>query len=289
MFALNHDEVYQDGEELLEDDISLLRQCPEAPHNELAATDDDFQGDITFTYLNEIGKNALLSTDEEYQLACLAKQGDADARRRLIECNLRLVVYIAKHYANRGLALLDLIAEGNLGLMHALDKFEPERGFRVSTYAAWWIRQHITNAIINQSHTIRIPVHAIRDKHKNAQNAQHIEALQNTISLDMPLDIDPSLFLGDAIADENLPPPDAPIQHAKIQMLVRGGMDTLGKNQRCVVERRFGLNGHSVQTLSKIAESLCPTRERVRQIQATAMQNLSQHFKGNGLSKEVLF
>ena len=289
MFAIARDEIDQSGDVLLGEGVSRLREESDELFGDLAATDDDFRGDITFTYLNEIGKNALLSADEEYQLACLARQGDADARRRLIECNLRLVVFIAKHYANRGLALLDLIAEGNLGLMHALDKFEPERGFRVSTYAAWWIRQHITNAIVNQSHTIRIPVHAIRDKHKNKQNAQNIEALQNTVSLDMPLDIDPSLFLGDAIADESILPPETSLQHAKIEMLVRGGMNTLGKNQRCVMERRFGLNGHNIQTLSKIADTLSLTRERVRQIQVDAMQNLSRYFKGNGLSREAFF
>ncbi|MBS4098830.1 MAG: sigma-70 family RNA polymerase sigma factor [Sulfuricella sp.] len=291
MLAMVHDEMYAyaDEDTLLKEEIAGHHEEPAELLNDPAIADDDFQGDITFTYLKEIGKNSLLTPDEEYRLACLSKGGDSAARQRLIECNLRLVVSIAKHYANRGLTLLDLIEEGNLGLMHALEKFDPERGFRISTYVTWWIRQNIEHAIINQSRTIRVPIHVIREKNKSTQTSQHIEALQNIISLDTPLDIDPTLSLGDAIADENSITPDAPLQQARIEMLVRSGIDSLGKNQRCVMERRFGLNGHSVQTLAKIAETLSLTRERVRQIQVEAMQNLGQHFKGSGLSREAFF
>ena len=123
----------------------------------------DLQADVTQIYLNEIGQNALLTPDEERRISRLMKQGDFESRQRMIECNLRLVVNIAKHYVNRGMALLDLIEEGNLGLIHALEKFDPERGFRFSTYATWWIRQNIERAIMNQSRTIRLPVHIIKE------------------------------------------------------------------------------------------------------------------------------
>ena len=136
----------------------------------------DVQADVTQIYLNEIGQNALLTPQEEQRLSRLMKQGDFASRQRMIECNLRLVVNIAKHYVNRGLALLDLIEEGNLGLIHALEKFEPERGFRFSTYATWWIRQNIERAIMNQSRTIRLPVHIIKELNIFLRAQRHLES-----------------------------------------------------------------------------------------------------------------
>ena len=133
-------------------------------------------GDVTQIYLNDIGHNALLTPDEERRLARLVVQGDFDARQKMIEHNLRLVVNIAKHYINRGMALLDLIEEGNIGLMHALEKFDPERGFRFSTYATWWIRQSIERAIMNQSRTIRLPVHVIKELNVYLRAQRHLEA-----------------------------------------------------------------------------------------------------------------
>ena len=273
--------------------------------------------DSTLAYLQEIGRNALLTAAEEYNLTCLVKQGDFDARQRMIECNLRLVVSIAKHYVNRGLALLDLIEEGNLGLMHALEKFDPERGFRFSTYATWWIRQNIERAIMNQSRTIRIPVHVIREMNTCLQAFRHLEAHKGTepsaeevahllsrpvdevryalnlnermASLDTPLDIDPSLSLGDAIPDENIMPPEVHLQHAELEAFMRQWLDELGDKQRCVVERRFGLNGHEVQTLEEVADTLDITRERVRQIQVEALQSLRCALKRKGFSKAALF
>src|SRR5512141_1647456 len=191
---------------------------------------DEPQVDVTQLYLNEIGQAPLLTAEEEVALARRTVLGDFEARQTMIERNLRLVVNIAKHYANRGLTLLDLVEEGNLGLIHALEKFDPERGFRFSTYATWWIRQNIERAIMHQSRTIRLPVHVIKELtiHLRAQRhlethgvtdatADDIAALtghlvedvrrimqlnERVASLDAPLDIDPSLSLGEAIADD---------------------------------------------------------------------------------------
>jgi RNA polymerase nonessential primary-like sigma factor len=270
--------------------------------------------DPTLIYLNEIGQNALLTAAEEYTLACRVTEGDFEARQRMIECNLRLVVNIAKHYANRGLALLDLIEEGNLGLMHALEKFDPARGFRFSTYATWWIRQNIERAIMNQSRTIRIPVHVIREMNTCLQAFRHLEAHkgcepsaeevahllgkpvddvrhvlnlnERIASLDTPLDIDPTLSLGDAIPDENNLPPELQLQHSEMEAFVRHWLEELGDKQRCVIERRFGLNGSEIHTLEEVAETLDITRERVRQIQVEALQLLRRILKRKGISRD---
>ncbi|MHB1291375.1 MAG: RNA polymerase sigma factor RpoS [Sulfuricella sp.] len=277
----------------------------------------EFQGDATMIYLNEIGRNSLLTAKEERALATRVREGDFNARQRMIECNLRLVVSIAKHYINRGMALLDLIEEGNLGLIHALEKFDPERGFRFSTYATWWIRQNIERAIMNQSRTIRIPVHVIREmntclrafrliesRNGDEPSAEEVAHLlgkpvadvryvlnlnERMASLDTPLDIDPSLSLSDAIPDENTPPPEVQLQQTQLEAIVRQWLKELGDKQRCVVERRFGLNGHPIHTLGKVAETLEITRERVRQIQLEALQSLRHILMRNGLSKEVFF
>jgi len=277
----------------------------------------EFQGDATMIYLNAIGRNSLLTAKEERELATRVREGDFNARQRMIECNLRLVVSIAKYYINRGMALLDLIEEGNLGLIHALEKFEPERGFRFSTYATWWIRQNIERAIMNQSRTIRIPVHVIREMNTCLQAFRHLESRngdepsaeevahlldkpvadvryvlnlnERMASLDTPLDIDPSLSLGDAIPDESTPPPEVQLQQAELGALVQQWLEELGNKQRCVVERRFGLNGHQIHTLGKVAETLEITRERVRQIQLEALQSLRHILTRSGLSKEILF
>ncbi len=320
MFAmtLNEADLEDDGILGILDEESA--QPSEEPAELPSATETysaEFQGDATMIYLNEIGRNPLLTAKEERALATRVRGGDFYARQRMIECNLRLVVSIAKHYINRGMALLDLIAEGNLGLIHALEKFEPERGFRFSTYATWWIRQNIERAIMNQSRTIRIPVHVIREMNTCLQAFRLIESRngdepsaeevahlldkpvagvryvlnlnERMASLDTPLDIDPSLSLGDAIPDENIPSPEVQLQQAELETLVRRWMGELGSKQRCVVERRFGLNGHQIHTLGKVAETLEITRERVRQIQLEALQSLRHILMRSGLSKEVLF
>ena len=301
----------------LDEEFSEQPDMPADLVAEPAALIDDFQADITLTYLLEIGKNSLLSAKDERELATRVREGDFNARQSMIECNLRLVVSIAKHYMNRGLDLLDLIEEGNLGLIHALEKFEPERGFRFSTYATWWIRQNIERAISNQSRTIRIPVHVIREMNSCLQAFRHLEAHTGTepsaedvahllgkpvdcvrytldlnqriASLDTPLGIDPELTLGDAIPDEDTPPPEEKCQCDEIEAFVRLWMAGLDEKQRCVIERRFGLNGHEVHTLEEVANTLDLTRERVRQIQVQTLESLHRTLKRKGLSRDVFF
>lgn len=300
----------------LEEDISDQTEELTEPLTEVE-TFDKFQADITLTYLNEIGKNALLTAKEELELTTRVRKGDFEARQRMIECNLRLVVSIAKHYLNRGLELLDLVEEGNLGLIHALEKFEPERGFRFPTYATWWIRQNIERAIMNQSRTIRIPVHAIREMNAILQAYRHLEIHkgaepsaddvahllgksvecvryflnlnQRMASLDTPLGNDPDLTLGDSIPDKTTPLPEERHQCAEISSFVSLWLEGLSDKQRCVVEMRFGFNGYEEHTLEKVADTLNITRERVRQIQVEALESLRRTLKRKGFSKDVFF
>ncbi len=284
---------------------------------EAASPDPEVQADVTQIYLNEIGHAPLLTPEQEVGLARRTKLGDFAARQKMIEHNLRLVVNIAKHYANRGLALLDLVEEGNLGLIHALEKFDPERGFRFSTYATWWIRQNIERAIMNQSRTIRLPVHVIKELNIFLRAQRHLEthgvadptpediahltgqlpeevrrimALNERVaSLDAPLDIDPSLSLGDAIADENMQLPEDLLQLTEVEDHVQEWLGQLNDKQRWVIERRFGLNNLEVSTLEDLALELKVTRERVRQIQMEALRMLRQLLRRKGVTKDELF
>ena len=287
----------------------------EAP--EVAEPASDWQADATQLYLNEIGQNALLTATEERELAFKVQAGDFPARQKMIEHNLRLVVNIAKHYINRGIPLLDLIEEGNLGLIHALEKFEPERGFRFSTYATWWIRQNVERAIMNQSRTIRLPVHIIKELNVYLRAKRHLEARceaeptaedvasllgkdveevrrvlnlnERMASLDAPLDIDPSLSLGESIADDQCIAPEELLQRDEVIGRVREWMEQLNDKQRWVIERRFGLNDHDIYTLEELATTMKLTRERVRQIQLEALAALKRVLRRNGMSKEMLF
>lgn len=297
-----------------------IGQCDEPELNLAMPLDLDFPSDethdVTQLYLNEIGRESLLTPDEERDLAQRVRQGDFDARQSMIEHNLRLVVNIAKHYINRGLTLLDLIEEGNLGLMHALDKFEPERGFRFSTYATWWIRQNIERAIMNQSRTIRLPVHVIKELNIYLRAQRHLEThgmpdagpedvaaligrpvedvrkvLQlndRMASLDAPLDIDPSLSIGEAIADEHSEMPEEMMQSFEIEKYVQEWLCELSDKHRWVIERRFGLNDSDVATLEELAEHLGVTRERVRQIQLEGLQILRRILRRKGIAKDGL-
>jgi RNA polymerase nonessential primary-like sigma factor len=293
-------------------------EVAEAPSSVSAEPSSDFLlTDVTQIYFNEIGHNALLTAKEEAELTRLVKQDDFNARQRMIECNLRLVVNIAKHYTNHGVALLDLIEEGNMGMMHALDKFDPERGFRFSTYATWWIRQNIERCIMNQSRTIRLPVHVIKDLNIILQAARHIEAHtgkepkpedvayllgrpvkevqrmlslnMSMMSLDAPLDVDPLLSIGDAIADDHNPGPDLMMEQSEIKCRVQEWLNRLNDKQRYIIEKRYGLNGYETQTLEQLATSLDLTRERVRQIQLEALQTLRVILRCEGVSKDGVF
>lgn len=297
-----------------DEDAEEQAAVEEAATREFPGT--DILSDVTQLYFNDIGQNPLLTAAQEQVLARLARQGDFDARQKMIEHNLRLVVNIAKHYNGRGLPLLDLIEEGNLGLIHALEKFDPERGFRFSTYATWWIRQSVERAIMYQSRTIRLPVHVIKelnsvlramrhlaahsDREPGPEDIAHLVDLpveevrrllahnEGTTSLDAPLDIDPMLSVGESIADENTPLPDIRLENAEIQDYVREWLDQLSERQRCVVERRYGLNGSEIHTLEELAQGMDLTRERVRQIQIEALESLRKILRRSGLSRDTL-
>jgi len=270
--------------------------------------------DPTRLYLNEIGISPLLTADEEKHFARLARRGDEAARQRMIESNLRLVVKIARRYLNRGLPLLDLIEEGNLGLIHAVKKFDPERGFRFSTYATWWIRQTIERAIMNQSGTVRLPIHVIKDinsclraarKLRHRQDAEptpteiasyldrDVEDVERLLSLHNRVTIrtgnrdDESGPLDRLTAGRSAEPPRC-AQKDRVESLVDTWVSELSAKQRAVLERRFGLHGYSRATLEEIGEEIGVTRERVRQIQLDALQKLRDMMERNGISGDVI-
>jgi RNA polymerase nonessential primary-like sigma factor len=261
---------------------------------------DDEARNSTSAYLNEIGLIPLLSGDEELQLGARARSGDAEARRQLIEANLRLVVSVARGYVGRGMALLDLIEEGNLGLMRAVDKFDPDRRLRFSTYAVWWIRQNVQYAVMHQGRTVRVPVHVLRDLAQvlrarrqlmtRTGRAPTIDELAQSVGKSGPevaelfcaterissLDAPRSDSDDRALIDQLATNPDAAGAAAIEEMpgRIEALIARLPARQRFVLERRYGLNDHGVQTLAEIASELGLTRERVRQIQSEALARL---------------
>jgi RNA polymerase nonessential primary-like sigma factor len=276
----------------------------------------DGQLDATRIYLSEIGYSPLLTAEEEVHYARLAQKGEESGRKKMIESNLRLVVKIARRYLNRGLALLDLIEEGNLGLIRAVEKFDPERGFRFSTYATWWIRQTIERAIMNQTRTIRLPIHVVKEINIYLRAARHLsqtldhepspeeiaEMLDKPIddvkrmlglneriaSVDSPLGHDAENSLLDAIPDENNTDPVLLLQDDDVRGNIEQWLGQLTDKQREVVERRFGLNGHDVSTLEEVGNTIGVTRERVRQIQIEALRKLREILEKEGFSGDAL-
>lgn len=258
--------------------------------------------DITQLYLNEIGVHSLLARTEEVDLGRKNKKGDKTARQRLIEGNLRLVVKIARRYLNRGLSLADLIEEGNLGLIHAVEKFDPERGFRFSTYATWWIRQSIERAIMNQARTIRLPIHilkeiracyrVIRDLSRKKSHYPSIEEIstvlqrplndiekmflmiEDTTSIDAPAGETNEQSLVETMADEKAVDPMQELQKENMKQEISHCLAKLPLKYKEVVVRRFGLLGHDIKTLEEVGEEIGITRERVRQIQTEALSRL---------------
>jgi len=295
------------GDEDEGEEVAAIRKRP----------DDGPPADATRLYLKEIGFSPLLSAAEEVYFSRLAKKGNEAARKRMIESNLRLVVKIARRYMNRGLALLDLIEEGNLGLIRAVEKFDPERGFRFSTYATWWIRQTIERAIMNQTRTIRLPVHVLKEINIYLRAARYLsqkldheptsEEVANLLdkpiedvkamlglneriaSVDAPLDMDPDRSLLDAIADERTPDPERIMQDEDLHAQIQAWLNELSFKQREVVERRFGLNGRDISTLEEVGADIGVTRERVRQIQVEALRRLRTLLERSGYSIDSLF
>lgn len=271
--------------------------------------------DPTRQYLDEIGVSPLLTADEEKELSRRAQRGDESARQRMIESNLRLVVKIARRYINRGLPLLDLIEEGNLGLIHAVKKFDPERGFRFSTYATWWIRQTIERGIMNQSRTVRLPIHVIKDINTclraarrlhqildrsptSVEIAEHMERdvseVERLMGLHQRVVLRPGGLNGDGAGPvERLrakrdAEPSSCAQKEAVNEIVDHWVCELSEKQRAVVERRFGLHGYRRSTLEQIGDDIGVTRERVRQIQLDALKNLREMMESNGISGDVL-
>ncbi|MGX9419177.1 RNA polymerase sigma factor RpoS [Vibrio sp. RC27] len=273
--------------------------------------------DATQIYLSEIGFSPLLTAEEEILYARRALRGDEAARKRMIESNLRLVVKISRRYSNRGLALLDLIEEGNLGLIRAVEKFDPERGFRFSTYATWWIRQTIERALMNQTRTIRLPIHVVKELNIYLRTARELSQKldheptaediafeldkpvddvskmlklnERISSVDIPIGGEGDKSLVDIIPDSNNYNPEYALEDNNIKKSLVDWLDELNPKQKEVLARRFGLLGYEPSTLEDVGREISLTRERVRQIQVEGLRRLRDILLKQGLSMESLF
>jgi len=273
--------------------------------------------DAASLYLKEIGYAPLLTAEEEVYYARLIAKGDDSARKRMIESNLRLVVKIARRYVNRGLTLLDLIEEGNIGLMRAVEKFDPELGFRFSTYATWWIRQSAERALMNQTRTIRLPIHVVKElnvylkaSRKLAQKLEHdptaeeiavsmdktvsdvsrmLRLNERVSSVDVPMGKDGDRTLVETLADEHSNDPEELVEDDDIISSIEVCLSELSDKQREVIARRFGLRGYDVSTLEEVGREIGLTRERVRQIQVEALRRLRDILQKQGLDCQMLF
>ena len=273
--------------------------------------------DATQLYLNEIGFSPLLTPEEEVLFSRMAQRGEEAGRQRMIESNLRLVVKIGRRYINRGLTLLDLIEEGNLGLIRAVEKFDPERGFRFSTYATWWIRQTIERAIMNQTRTIRLPIHVVKELNvylraareltqrldheptpediaqmvdKPVEEVKRLLGLNERVtSVDTPVGPDSDKSVLDTIADDQASDPAELLQDTNMNDSIGSWLGELTEKQREVIARRFGLRGYEPSTLEEVGREIGLTRERVRQIQVEALKRLREILERQGLSSDAIF
>ncbi|POC63007.1 RNA polymerase sigma factor RpoS [Vibrio vulnificus] len=303
----NDDIEMNEKEDLTEEKVTLREEF-DASNKSL---------DATQLYLGEIGFSPLLTAEEEVLYARRALRGDEAARKRMIESNLRLVVKISRRYSNRGLALLDLIEEGNLGLSRAVEKFDPERGFRFSTYATWWIRQTIERALMNQTRTIRLPIHVVKElniylrtarelsqKLDHEPTAEEIAAQleipvddvskmlrlnERISSVDTPIGGDGEKALLDIIPDANNSDPEVSTQDEDMRVSLIHWLEELNPKQKEVLARRFGLLGYEPSTLEEVGQEIGLTRERVRQIQVEGLRRLREVLIKQGLNMENLF
>ncbi|HAS8429056.1 TPA: RNA polymerase sigma factor RpoS [Vibrio vulnificus] len=303
----NDDIEMNEKEDLTEEKVTLREEF-DASNKSL---------DATQLYLGEIGFSPLLTAEEEVLYARRALRGDEAARKRMIESNLRLVVKISRRYTNRGLALLDLIEEGNLGLIRAVEKFDPERGFRFSTYATWWIRQTIERALMNQTRTIRLPIHVVKElniylrtarelsqKLDHEPTAEEIAAQldipvddvskmlrlnERISSVDTPIGGDGEKALLDIIPDANNSDPEVSTQDEDMRVSLIHWLEELNPKQKEVLARRFGLLGYEPSTLEEVGQEIGLTRERVRQIQVEGLRRLREVLIKQGLNMENLF
>ncbi len=311
-----------DPEQASDSGDGLLREMP-APSSDLSGESTD-----TLTlYLRDIRRTELFSAQEEFECAMRARAGDFAARQSMIEHNLRLVVSIAKAYLGRGVPLADLIEEGNLGLMHAIDKFEPERGFRLSTYATWWIRQSVERAVMNQGRVIRLPVHVVRElqqvlrARRTLENdpafmgrpgregegvrvediaallGRDVQEVSDLLSLaETPRSLDASLdhsederTLADAMPDDGSHDPSGITHDHEVERLLQRWLHALSLREQEIIEGRFGLHDRDPETLEVLSDRLGLTRERVRQIQNEALLKLRRHMQRHGIDKRALF
>ncbi len=283
---------------------------------------DEASGDAMRRYLAAVGSRSVLTAEQEYAYAMLAREGDFDARQKMIEHNLRLVISIARNFRNRGVTFLDLIEEGNLGLIHALDRFEPERGFRFSTYATWWIRHAIDRALATQARAVRLPTHVMRELNQIQRARQHLESgwralglarsasvddiahllgktadevsdllvlAEAPASLDVPVGDQNEAELIELVPDRGAAAPERHVAQRELEMLTDQWLEDLSAKQRLVIERRYGLNGQEPATLDDLARELGLTRERVRQIQQEALARLNQALSARGVRRDALY
>ena len=314
MAALNGTEQHDGAVSTVDDDARTLR----------TADDDVEVGNALQAYLRDIRRTPLLTPQQEFDTATAARAGDFDARQAMIEHNLRLVVSIAKNYLGRGLPMSDLIEEGNLGLMHAISKFEPERGFRFSTYSSWWIRQSIERALMHQARLVRLPVHIVRELNQVLKARRALEALQSAngaegrvraedvakalgrpvdeiaellayaelpTSLDSPVDRngDGGESMVDLVADDQaIDPLGLRLSH-EVEQLLQHGLASLNDREREVLAGRYGLSDREPETLDVLAIRLKLTRERIRQIQLEALAKLKRNMMRHGVDRDSIF